>query len=667
MLPDLFKRLKPLYGHKIDVLWLDYQLADVERKIEIEQILTLLAVKRLGIAVGDERIVLEAPPAGVIGRGDYEVGLVEYPGLPGYPFRVGREELLRHMFILGPTGTGKSTLILGLLQQLLLDGKSMMVFDFKRNYRCLLDAPGAAALTVITVGRNVAPLRINALSPPSGVHVEEWVAGLADVISSSYLLMQGARNVLVEALVRAHREHGSDATLRDARRLLAAELLSLRAGSRRYGWLESSTRSLEELTKGGFGDALNSLAGVELSEMLSRPVVFELPGLGDDPTRFFCLFFLLSVLQYRKNDVSQREVLRHVLVFDEAHNVFPKDQFGEFGVPSRLAREVREYGEAIIAATQQADVAESLIANSGIKIILRTDYPKDVDFASRLLQVEPRWLAKLPLGTGIARLPTRYYNPFLFTFPTQPRKNMMVSDENVTARYEQRFGRTPEQPAPTTREAVNDEFFADEFSAKEDALLRDIAQFPIAGVTARYERLGWNARVGNDVKDHVISKGLATFESVATPTARVKILTLTDRGVQRLTRDGVDVPSWRRGGAAHEYWRAVVRSQLERAGYRVDEEHAIGGGSAVDLHGTKNGRDVFVEIETGKSDIAANIEKCVGLVGTVVFFFVTSDLRDAWREQLGTLPSVLAMTPSDLDRDGWGMGAALENHDAGTQ
>src|SRR5205823_7282421 len=97
--------------------------------------------------------------------------------------------------------------------------------------------------------------------------------------------------------------------------------------------------------------------------------------------------------------------LQHVLIFDEGHNVFPRERMGEVSVPARLAREVREFGEAIIAATQQADVSESLIANSGFKLILRCDYPKDVTFASQLLQIEPRWLPKLPIGTGIARLP----------------------------------------------------------------------------------------------------------------------------------------------------------------------------------------------------------------------------------------------------------------------
>jgi hypothetical protein len=642
MLPDLFRRLKPLYGERINQLWFEFQLADPERKQEISNLLTVLAIKRLGIGIGEERIVLDPPPAELIGRGAYTIGTVSYPGIAGYEFRLAAAELLRHMFILGPTGTGKSTLILGLLQQLLLDGVPFMVFDFKRNYRCLLDAPGAEGLVVVTVGRDIAPLRLNALQPPPGVEFEEWVAGLADIISTSYLLMQGARNVLVEALRGAHRERGDAATFVDALRLLEAELRSLRPGSRRYGWLESSARSLEELTKGGYGRALNANDSSGFAAFLGFPVVFELQGLGDDQKRFFCLFVLHAVLQLRKNDTSAREILRHVLVFDEAHNVFPKDQYGVLGLPSRLAREVREYGEAIIAATQQADVAESLIANSGTKIILRTDYPKDVDFASKLLQIEPRWLSKLPLGTGIARLPTRYYSPFLFTFPAQPRKNTLVSDDAVRERCTQVLGIATETVPPASLPSpVTD---------KEDALLRDIAKHPIAGITARYERLGWNPKLGNDTKNGIIAKGLASFENVATATARMKILTLTADGIAHLAGTGITIPSWRRGGPAHEYWRATIRQLLERHGYTVTDEHPVGEQRAVDLHATKNEHEVFVEIETGKSDISANITKCTELPGTMVFFFVTNELREEYRDQLSVLTKVLALTPTDLDR-----------------
>ena len=625
MMPDLFRRLKPLFGSRIDALWLEHQTADHERRREIETLLTILAVRRLGIAPGEEQLVLDAPPRALIGDGEFTVGDVSYLGLTPYPFRVRRNELLRHLFILGPTGTGKSTLLLNLLVQVMAAGVPFMVFDFKRNYRTLLAAPAHENLVVFTVGRDTASLQLNALSPPAGVRFEEWAEALADIISTSYLLLQGARNVLKEALLQAHAKHGDQATLSHAHALLAAELGATRAGSRRYGWLESSTRSMEELSKGSFGQSLNTPGGQTVGDLLSRPIVFELQGFGDDQKRFFCLFFLQAILLLRKNGSAPREVLQHVLVFDEGHNVFPRERPGEISLPARLAREVREYGEAIIAATQQADVSESLIANSGFKFILRCDYPRDVTFASQLLQVKPEWLPKLPLGTAIARLPVRFYSPFQFTFGVQPIKNTAIPDAAVHEQWARH------------RTLVAGSSAAEPPSDREVALLRDVAAHPISTITARYERLGWNYKIGNSIKDSTIAKGLARFAAVSTPTGHVKILSLTDPAREVLERAGVNVQRPRHGGAEHEYWKYAVGEHLRRHGFSVSEEVPLGEGRTVDLLATREGERIAVEVETGRSDVIANVLKCAAIDGKVVFVFTDPAIRARYAPQIHAL------------------------------
>src|SRR5579883_2877604 len=138
MLPEAFKRLKPLVGNRIDELWIAYQLGDAKEKQAIDELLTVLAVKRLGVAVGDEKITLDPPKPSVIGGGTFTLGSVVYPGLAPDPFTLYRQELLRHVFVLGPSGTGKTTLLLGLFRQLLRDRIPFAAIDFKRNYRCLL-------------------------------------------------------------------------------------------------------------------------------------------------------------------------------------------------------------------------------------------------------------------------------------------------------------------------------------------------------------------------------------------------------------------------------------------------------------------------------------------------------------------------------------------------
>lgn len=641
--PDLFRRLKPLYGQKIDYLWLDYQTADFERRREIEALLTLLAAKRLGMAVGEEKLVLDAPPATLIGDGNFLLGHVSYPGITPYPARIRRNELLRHTFILGPTGTGKSTLLLNLLTQILAAGVPFMVFDFKRNYRTLLCAPGHDDLVVFTVGRATAPLQLNALTPPAGVPFDEWAEALTDVISTSYLLMQGARNVLKEALLQAHAQHAEGATLAHAYALLQAELEGTKAGSRRYGWLESSTRSLEELSKGSFGRALNTTDAIRVEALLTRPVVFELQGFGEDQKRFFCLFFLQAVLLLRKNASTTRETLRHVLVFDESHNVFPRERPGEVSVPARLAREVREFGEAIIAATQQADVSESLIANSGFKFILRCDYPKDVLFASQLLQIKGEWLPKLAIGTAIARFPVRFYSPFLFTFAEQPIKNTTVPDGVVKEQWARHISPAPEQQPKEIS-----------VGERELQLLRDVAEHPISTVTARYERLGWNYKTGNAIKDAVIAKGLATFDPVITPTGQVKILSLTDPACDLLEQAGVRVARSRHGGAEHEYWKFVVADRLRGQGFSVTDEYPVGGGKTVDLHAVRGDQRLIVEVETGRSDITANATKCAGQDAEVSFVFTNAQVRSAHEQSIrAVLPGAVLLTTAQATARRW--------------
>src|SRR5206468_2972133 len=113
---------------------------------------------------------------------------------------------------------------------------------------------------------------LNMLQAPPGVERNEWIEALSDVISGAYLLMQGARNVLKTALLSASSAKGERAILRDAKEIIAGDLAKSRSGSRRYGWLESTYRSLDELTNGPLGEALNASNPTPLTVLLKRPV-----------------------------------------------------------------------------------------------------------------------------------------------------------------------------------------------------------------------------------------------------------------------------------------------------------------------------------------------------------------------------------------------------------
>jgi hypothetical protein len=322
--------------------------------------------------------------------------------------------------------------------------------------------------------------------------------------------------------------------------------------------------------------------------------------------------------------------------------VFPRERMGEVSVPARLAREVREFGEAIIAATQQADVSESLIANSGFKLILRCDYPKDVTFASQLLQIDGRWLPKLPIGTGIARLPVRFYSPILFTFDVQPIKNLTIADEEVHVQWSRIQPSAIESTSsPPTPLAVSD---------REEALLRDVATTPITPITHRYQRLGWHMEVGNRTKDMIIKRGLARFDAVSTPRGQVKILTLTPDGIAVLASRGVALKHTLGGGAEHEFWKHELRRVLERHGYLIAEEFALGGGKTADLRADRDNRVLFIEVETGRSDIAANVAKYPSDAQLIVFF-TSADVAQRYRDLvILDRPGTRCLTPTEIDQ-----------------
>src|SRR5262249_30673746 len=148
--------------------------------------------------IGNERIVLEPPPRHLAAQGELFLGNVEYPGVTPYPVMLSYKELLRHLFLLGPSGTGKSTFVLGILRQLLRDNVPFWCVDFKRNYRCLLADEYGGDVLVLSIGRDLVPLQVNMLQAPAGVQQEEWIEALADIVSTAYLLLHGARNVLKE-------------------------------------------------------------------------------------------------------------------------------------------------------------------------------------------------------------------------------------------------------------------------------------------------------------------------------------------------------------------------------------------------------------------------------------------------------------------------------------
>lgn len=69
-------------------------------------------------------------------------------------------------------------------------------------------------------------------------------------------------------------------------------------------------------------------------------------------------------------------------------------------------------------------------------------------------------------------------------------------------------------------------------------------------------------------------------------------------------------PPARRDGLVHEYWKHKIAAELKAKGFDVKVEAGLETGGTVDILVQTEDGPRAVEIETGKSDVKANIEKC---------------------------------------------------------
>ena len=107
----------------------------------------------------------------------------------------------------------------------------------------------------------------------------------------------------------------------------------------------------------------------------------------------------------------------------------------------------------------------------------------------------------------------------------------------------------------------------------------------------------------------------------------------------------------RHGGPEHRYWVHRIANHLRAHGCEVSIEHPIGNGKTIDLLATRNGHKIAFEIETGKSDALANVQKCLKAgVDKVVAVAVSACAYDVLHGRFRSRPKVDVMTAREAAR-----------------
>jgi hypothetical protein len=664
---DVFYKLRPIWGKQLDLLWQEYLVADAPLQKVIEKILRLQLARKLGETFESENLLLKPPPED-LAAGEYPVGTIYYGSNSYYEFGLKEDEFIQHIGIFGRSGSGKTNLAYLILQGLVRAGKPFLIFDWKRNYRDLLTREEFSDMLIFTVGRDVSPFRFNPLVPPPGTPAKVWLKKLIEIMCHAYFLGEGVSILLLRAIDSLYGNCGlyeskpkGYPTIADVRKWLS----DYKAKGREGGWMESAVRAVETLCFGEVGNVLNEGPFFDIPKMLDKRVVLELDALVNADKTFLIEALLLWIHHYRMGQ-DQRERFKHAIVIEEAHHILlrkKQEATGEETVTDVLLREIRELGESIICLDQHPSlISKPALGNTYTTFAMNLKHRGDIAMIqdSLLLDSEQAsYLGRLEVGWAIVRLQGRWFWPFLVKLPlvtfekgsiTDTRLSEITKQKDISCLLSQYGGfssvilaqegiSSPKKAQeegilPSLSEAKKGrledkkEMCAIRLTTQERDFLMDVWQNPTSSVTERYCRLCFSSCVGNKLQISLLRSSLIFSSVVILPRGRIKILTLTDKGkrVLGINQDKSD----RHGGPEHRYWVRTIADHLKTQGFKVTEEAPIGKGKTIDLMATRDGKQVAFEVETGKSDASANIQKCLSMgIEKVIVVATSAQTRDA--------------------------------------
>lgn len=309
---------------------------------------------------------------------------------------LNRDDLDKHIFITGVTGSGKTTTC----QNILL--KSNLPFcviePAKTEYRILTDVYDD--LLVFTLGKDkVCPFRLN----PFEFFKHESIASHVDMIKASIesaFDMEAAIPQIIEtALYQCYEDCGWDIS-DDTNSLYddpfapgnnsfptlhelinkSVEVVKAQGFDERLksDYIGSIRARLMGLLAGSKGLMLNTYRSVNFKDLLHKHVVIELEEIRSTEEKSLIMGFIISnLMEAIRAEFYDNPGFKHITLIEEAHRLLSRYQPGDpmtkkQGVEmfSNMLAEVRKYGESLIIVDQiPSKLATDVLKNTNTKIV----------------------------------------------------------------------------------------------------------------------------------------------------------------------------------------------------------------------------------------------------------------------------------------------------------
>lgn len=370
----------------------------------------------------------------------------------GSTVKLAKDQLDRHVFVAGVTGSGKTTTCQTLL---LSSGWPFLVIEpAKTEYRGLRMASDKAIrkqcedMLVFTLGDDTeAPFRLNPFELIPGESVTSRVDMLMASITAAFDMEAAIPQLIERAIYACYEDYGwsldtnengdypfakgkdgkvnyesgpfadgvfAFPTLSDV--LKKTEVVVEEQGfddRLKKDYIGSIKARLQGLTLGAKGFMLDCPRSIDFVKLLDRKVVLELEEIPNAAQKSLIIGFVLTnLLQAVKYKFKKSGKVHHITLIEEAHRLLSKPEPG--GSPSQkqaaetfadMLAEIRKYGESLVIADQiPGKLTPEVMKNTNTKIIHRLFAQDDkaaVGHTMGLEEEQANFLSNLQIGRAV--------------------------------------------------------------------------------------------------------------------------------------------------------------------------------------------------------------------------------------------------------------------------
>lgn len=314
-------------------------------------------------------------------------------------FALKKDSMMKHVFIAGVTGMGKTTTCHKLLTA--ADTPFLVIEPAKTEYRSLVENKLFGQVHVFTLGNeSIAPFRINPFELVKGEVISAHIDMLKATFTSAFPMEASMPQILEEAIIKCYENKGwsidtndnskyIDPFNKDKERcfpIMSDLLEQMRTIVKEKGFsatmqadYEGSLVSrLSNLTVGAKGRMLNCPYSIDFRVIVYSKVILEMEELRAPEDKALFMGFILSRLSAVIKAEHKRDPdFRHLTLIEEAHRLLSKVEYGDSGSKKAavetftdLLAEVRKYGEGLIVVDQIPNkLAPEVLKNTNTKII----------------------------------------------------------------------------------------------------------------------------------------------------------------------------------------------------------------------------------------------------------------------------------------------------------